>query len=348
MFYVVLYFCFMLAGYFLGSKLRARKEQMGFVGVIMLFCVSLLVFVMGIKMGSNEEVINNLGTIGVQSVIITLILWTGSVLGVVALRKILGMNKFALTRAQQAELAQGMPSKKGMETDLQGVESVSISTSGAGEEEKKGSGNLMTILIIIFVILGLAVGYLVVRPYVADKETFEVISGNIMTAGLCLMMCSVGFDMGIEGTVIGYLKQAGVRVLLFPMTVILGTTVSGVVISLIFKDLSLAESLAIGYGFGWYTFAPISIANAGFIMASAIAFLSNVIRELGGIVLVPILAKKIGYIEVASLPGVASMDVCLPIVEKATRQDIIVYSFVIGLSEGTLVPLLVNLALGLA
>lgn len=334
MFYVVLYFCFMLAGYFMGSKLRTKKDKMGFVSTIMLFCVSLLVFIMGIKMGSNEEVIDNLGTIGVQSVIITLILWTCAMLSVTLLRKVLGMNKFGLTKAQQLEL----------ETQVQEAQAAGSSA----EEEKQSSGNLMTILIIIFVILGLAVGYLVVRPYVADKETFETISGNIMTVGLCLMMWSVGFDMGLEGTVVSYLKQAGFRVLLFPVAVILGTTVAGVIISVIFGELSVAEALAISYGFGWYTFAPISIANAGFVMASAIAFLSNVIRELGGIVLVPILAKRAGYIEVATLPGVASMDVCLPIVERATRQDIIVYSFVIGFSEGTLVPLLVNMALSLA
>ena len=162
------------------------------------------------------------------------------------------------------------------------------------------------------------------------------------------MLWSVGLDMGLSGTILTYLKEAGLRVLLFPVAVILGTTVAGVIISMIFSELSVAESLAIGYGFGWYTFAPISIANAGFMMASAIAFLSNVIRELGGIVLVPLLAKKIGYIEVATLPGVASMDVCLPIVERATRQDIVVYSFIIGFSEGVLVPVLVNMALGLA
>ena len=59
------------------------------------------------------------------------------------------------------------------------------------------------------------------------------------------------------------------------------------------------------------------------------------------------LAKKIGYIEVASLPGVAGMDILIPIIEKATRQDIIVYSFAIGTMESLLVPLLVPLVIGL-
>lgn len=168
-----------------------------------------------------------------------------------------------------------------------------------------------------------------------------------MTVGLCLLMLSIGFDMGLEGTVLIFLKQAGFRVFVFPVVVILSTTVGGVFIGMIYDNLTIGESLAVCYGFGWYTFAPIAISNAGHIMAGAISFLHNVIRELTGIVLIPILAKKIGYIEVTSIPGVAAMDVCLPIVEKSTRQDIIIYSFMIGFSQAIFVPLLVNMALAL-
>ena len=136
--------------------------------------------------------------------------------------------------------------------------------------------------------------------------------------------------------------------LVFPVVVILATTVGGFVISLIYSDLSIGESLAICYGFGWYTFAPIAISNAGYVMAGAISFLHNVIRELAGIVLMPILAKRIGYLEVAAIPGVAAMDVCLPIIERVTRQDIIIYSFLIGFSQAIFVPVLVNMALAFA
>ena len=41
------------------------------------------------------------------------------------------------------------------------------------------------------------------------------------------------------------------------------------------------------------------------------------------------------------------MDIGLPIVEKATRQDIIVYSFAVGILQSLLVPLLVPLVIGL-
>lgn len=62
--------------------------------------------------------------------------------------------------------------------------------------------------------------------------------------------------------------------------------------------------------------------------------------------LIPVVAKKIGYIETTGMPGAAAMDVCLPIVEKSTRSDIAVYSFVSGVTLSILVPVLVPLILG--
>ena len=330
--YVALYMGILALGYFLGSKLRDKRDKMGFLDGLTNFCVSLLVFVMGIKMGSNEEVIANLGTIGIQSVVITVVLAVITVAAVTMARILLGMNKYALTKKQQAELG---------EKGVGGGNEAAEADAGAGS-------NLMTILIIAFTIIGLILGYFVVRNSAGLMAAFEVSNGHIMTVGLCLLMLSIGLGMGLDGTVLTYLKQAGFRVLVFPVVVIAATTAGGFVVSLIYSELSIGESLAICYGFGWYTFAPIAISNAGYVMAGAISFLHNVIRELSGIVLMPILAKRIGYLEVAAIPGVAAMDVCLPIVERVTRQDIIIYSFLIGFSQAIFVPILVNMALAFA
>lgn len=332
--YVALYMGVLAFGYFLGSKLRDKKEKMGFLDALTNFCVSLLVFVMGIKMGSNEEVIANLGTIGIQSVVITVVLAVITIAGVTMARILLGMNKYALTRAQQEQLGE--------------MGNGSVDGNAQNGEAAEGGSNLMTILILAFTVIGLILGYFVVRNSVRLMAAFDASNGHIMTVGLCLLMLSIGLGMGLDGTVLTYLKQAGFRVLVFPVVVIAATTVGGFVVSLIYKDLSVGESLAICYGFGWYTFAPIAISNAGYVMAGAISFLHNVIRELAGIVLMPILAKRIGYLEVASIPGVAAMDVCLPIVERVTRQDIIIYSFLIGFSQAIFVPILVNMALAFA
>lgn len=323
--YVALYWSVMLIGYFIGSKLRPKAHQFNFMGTVMLVCISLLVLLMGIRMGSNEEVINNLGSIGFMALGITIALMLGGVLAITVTRKILKINKQGLLVGQEIEEQQ--------EAD------------GDNREEEKSS-NAMTWAIIIFVIAGLLLGYFVVRTQVEDIDRFNEISGTVMTVGLSIMLTVIGFDMGLAGTVVKHLKTIGLRVIAFPIAVFIGTTVVGLLLSL-FLDFSVKELLAISYGFGWYTFAPVAISNAGYVIAGAVSFMHNVFRELGGIVLIPILAKKIGYIEVTALPGVAAMDIGLPIVEKATRQDIIVYSFAIGILQSLLVPMLVPLVIGL-
>ena len=343
--YVALYWGFMLLGYFFGSKLRKHQEKLGFINGVMLVCISLLVLLMGIRMGANEEVIRNLGSIGVQALIITVLLMAGAVLSVTVARKLLGMDKHGFLKIK------GCPSEAGLAC---GREAAAVDTQTAappkGEETQKeeggGNSNLMSWMILISVAAGLLAGYFVVGKRITDIDAFDSLTGWMMTAGLCVLLHVIGIDMGVSGTVVKQLKNIGPRIIAFPVAVVLGTTVTAVLIGLVFDNLTVRESLAISYGFGWYTFAPITITNAGHVVAGAVSFMHNVFREMSGIVLIPVLAKYIGYIEVTALTGVAGMDICLPIVERATRQEIIVYSFAIGVVESFLVPFLTPLALG--
>lgn len=152
-------------------------------------------------------------------------------------------------------------------------------------------------------------------------------------------------DLGLDGTVIANFRRVGLRILAFPAAVIIGTLIGALAVCPLLA-LSLRECLAVGCGFGWYTLAPGIIMEAGHLTASAVSFLHNVMRELFSIILIPLVAKKIGYIETTGMPGAAAMDVCLPIVEKSTRSDIAVYSFVSGVIMSILVPVLVPLMIG--
>ncbi|WP_160200590.1 MULTISPECIES: lysine exporter LysO family protein [Anaerotruncus] len=329
--YVLLYLTCMIICYFVASKLRNHREILSkIINVVTLASVFMLVLMMGMRMGSNEEIIASLGTIGLQAFIFTIVVVIGGVFSVMAARKLLGIDKFGRLKAQA----------KGQTND-----EIAESEAEADTEEGGGSAALMTWLIIIAVVLGLLFGYFYLRVNVADIDGFNDKVGNVMTLGLCIMIGSIGFDMGLSGTVIAQVKHIGFRVLIFPAAVIVGTAVSSVIMSF-FLPLSVRECIAIGFGFGWYTFAPVAISSAGHVMAGAVSFMHNVFRETFGIILLPILAKKIGYIEACSLPGVAAGDMGLSLVEKALRPDIVVYSFAIGMSESILIPLLVTLAIG--
>lgn len=335
--YVALYLSCMALGYFLGNRTREKFASLsGIANGIMLVSVSILVFLMGIRMGSNEEIIQNLGNIGLMSLLFTVVVVTGGILSVTAARKLFGIDKYGRLKHQE------------LSCESEALKDFCNGTEMEGEPEQNGhdSVGIMTFLIVIFVVLGILFGYFYIRVHVADVEGFNADASYAMTAGLCVLMASIGFDMGRTGTVAAQIKQIGARVLIFPIAVIIGTGLSSAALSLFLTELTLRECLAIGFGFGWYTFAPVTISGAGHVMAGAVSFMHNVIRETCGIILIPILAKRIGYIEVCSLPGVASADIGVTLVEKSTRADIIIYSFAIGISESLLIPFLVTVSIG--
>lgn len=333
MVYIALYWGVLVVGYFLGYKNRSTRAGEAAADVVMTISIGFLLFIMGLRMGSNESIISNLGNIGWISALITLLLWAGAVIAITLTRKILGIDKWGFVKGGKDD------------TDIIVNE---IEEFEAEEEEKAEENNIMVKVTLIGVVIGLIIGFFWLRHVFTQAEyvKFTDITGYLMTAGLCIMMFVIGYGMGLSGTVIKQFKHTGARVLAIPVAILIGTTVMALVIGLILSQISIRESLAIAYGFGWYTFAPITITNAGHELAGAISFLYNIFRELGGIVLIPMLANKIGYIEVTSLPGSASMDVCLPIIQRATRDEIVAYSFIVGLTDALLTTILVPLVIG--
>lgn len=197
----------------------------------------------------------------------------------------------------------------------------------------------MTIGILVSVVLGVLFGRFLM------PETFYLVSGDLLIVGLCVLLFFVGIDLGRDGTVVASFKKVGARVLVFPFAIIIGTLLFAFLISLVLP-ITARESMAVSAGLGWYTLAPIILSEYS-AEISALSFMYNVMRELLGIILIPFVAKYIGFIECVGLPGSASMDVCLPIVERATSPNITIYSFVSGVVMSISVPILVPLLIGL-
>lgn len=320
---LVLYLGITFVGYIIGSKIRDKKDKLSWTGKVQTVAIIILVLLMGMRMGSNEEITANLSTIGISALLITLVIMGMAIGAIFITRKLLGIDKYGR-----------------MQDKNQPAESET-----AGEHEESGM-NMMTIYIVIAVIVGMAFGYFAIRQmFEGNMAAFDEFAGLGIKVGLCMLLIFVGMDLGLDGTVVENFKNVGFRILIFPIVTIIGTLGGGVVVSF-FLELSLKECLAIAAGFGWYTLAPGIIMEAGYLTASAVAFLHNVMRELLSIIFIPLIAKKIGFIETTGMPGAAAMDVCLPIVEKSTRSDIAVYSFVSGVILSILVPVLVPLIIG--
>lgn len=324
----------MLAAYIIAAKNRHRADKLSFVQKALMPVVYILVLIMGLRMGVNEQVTSNLGTIGIQSLIITVFAVVGSMVFITGVRKIMQMDKYGNLKAKTG-------TKVAAEDEAMG--------SAAGDDQKLSKADILSTCIILgLVVVGMLIGYFIIAgmmPQILGE--FDVISGHSLTVFLCCLLFCVGFDLGMQGTVISSIREVGVRALAFPFAAVIGSIIIGTAASMFF-GFTMREGIAISAGFGWYTYAPTVIASAGseFMVASAVSFMHNVIREVAGIVLIPILAKKIGYLEMTGIPGVAAMDVCMPIVERSCRHDTVVYSFAVGLLMCIVTSLLVPLAMG--
>ncbi len=335
---LLLYWSFMIAAYIIAAKNRHRADKLAFIQKALMPVVYILVLIMGLRMGVNEQVTSNLGTIGIQSLVITIFAVGGSMAAITGVRKLMKMDKYGNLKTRSS-------SESGSGSDHDGNDI----SSGSPEDQKLSKSDIMsTVIILGLVVIGMLAGYFIIAGMMPQHlDEFDVISGHSLTAFLCVLLFCVGFDLGMQGTVISNIKEVGVRALAFPFAAVAGSLIIGTAASMLF-GFTMREGLAISAGFGWYTYAPTVIASAGseFMVASAVSFMHNVIREVSGIVLIPILAKKIGYLEMTGIPGVAAMDVCMPIVERSCRHDTVVYSFSVGLLMCIVTSLVVPLAMG--
>lgn len=310
---ILLYWSFMVLAFFLSRALKKRGIVLPWVSSLMMMTTFALCFIMGLRMGSDEEITSKLGTIGLISAAVSVCAVFGSMLFISITRKIFGMNRYG---------------------DLiRDVKGGKTSENAAASEENTKLDLKSTLMILGLVVGGMLVGAFFISARSPEfLERFDSVSSFLLTALLCVLLFFVGFDLGARDGLLSELKSIGFRVFAFPVAAVLGSAVLGTA-SCMALGFGAREGLAISLGFGWYTYAPAVIARAGseYLMASAVSFMHNVIRETAGLVLIPLAAKKIGYIEATSIPGVAASDVCLSIVGRACRPDTMVYSFACGI-----------------
>ena len=341
---LALYIALTIIGYLTGSKCKKAGKIPGHIGMYQNIAITVLVFCMGSRIGANKQIAQSLDTIGLYAFIITIFIMGGSVVAVFCFRKLVGFNRYGQHVRKQAQ--------KVLSTDTHSLDTQSIDNhnedatpasdeAGAAEApaDKHFSVNTLTLLILGAVTLGILAGYFVL------PEWFINISGTLLSVFLCMLLFFVGIDMGIDGTLVENFKSAGWRIICIPFVVIIGSVVGGAIGGLILP-MSVQDGLCISGGFAWYSLAPVMLMDYS-VKVSAMSFMHNVMRELISILVIPLVARRIGYIESISVAGSVAMDVCLPIVERSTSPNVAVYSFITGATVSASVPILTTLFMSL-
>ena len=336
--------------------MKKRGIEAPWIGKAQILVIILLVFLMGSRIGANEQILESLDTIGLVAFAYTLIIFVFAAAGFFVTRKALGFDRYGIRRVdrkpEEVEEVGEVAASAEMDSVSGGIEasgtgevaaSAEIEPKNEAPESSEASEpskiNWLTVLIVIFVVIGILAGYLVL------PESFMAHTGNLMTLTLCMLLITIGIDVGTDGTIGQNFKSAGWRIFVFPFASMVSMMIGALFASLVLP-MGVQDSMCVGAGFAWYSLAPVMLAEYS-ARISAISFMHNVFREVLGMLLVPIVARKIGYIESFSLPGSPSMDVCLPVIEKSTSSDVAVYSFICGAILSASVPVLISIFMSL-
>lgn len=198
----------------------------------------------------------------------------------------------------------------------------------------------MTWFIMAALVLGIVFGRWVM------PGSWETQLDNVTTAALCLMLLGVGIDIGSRKETWRRLWAMGIRVLIVPVLVCAGS-LAGALLAGVVLGLPANESTAIGAGFGWYSLSGVLLAKIYSVETGALAFLTNVSRELMAFLLIPLLAARLGKMAAVAPGGATTMDTTLPLIARVTDPDTAIIALVNGTVLSSLVPVLVPLLINL-
>lgn len=188
---------------------------------------------------------------------------------------------------------------------------------------------------------GLIFGYLFLDTGV--KDTLDL----ILMSALDVMIFIAGIEIGSNR---GILKRicnlhSALLALAIPSAVACGSIFGALLLGHI-AGLSAYDSLLVGGGLGWYSFSSVVISAMYSTEIGTVAFLANMMREISGFFLIPLLVRVHKFLALAP-SGAATMDSGLPVVIKYTNLHVGMYSFINGLVLTIIVPVLISWLLSL-
>lgn len=193
----------------------------------------------------------------------------------------------------------------------------------------------------VSLVSGLIFGYLFLDTDV--KDTLDL----ILMSALDVMIFIAGIEIGSNR---GILKRicnlhSALLALAIPLAVACGSICGALLLGHI-AGLSAYDSLLVGGGLGWYSFSSVVISAMYSTEIGTVAFLANMMREISGFFLIPLLVRVHKFLALAP-SGAATMDSGLPVVIKYTNLHVGMYSFINGLVLTLIVPVLISWLLSL-
>lgn len=192
-----------------------------------------------------------------------------------------------------------------------------------------------SIIIIGFFVIGIISGLYHIVPQ-------DLTNSNLSYYTLCVLMLCVGISVGSDTKTLKNIRHLNPRLILLPLTTIVGTLTGCSVASCLLAHRTLADCLAIGSGMGYYSLSSIFITQYRGAELGTIALLANIFREIITLLCAPLIAKYFGLLAPIATGGATTMDTTLPIITRVSAQKLIFVSIFHGFVTDFSVPFLVT------
>lgn len=191
---------------------------------------------------------------------------------------------------------------------------------------------LESLTIFFALIIGFVCGLLPLAIWQYNQIISEVI--------LVILLILVGIQLRSNNITVKQIviNQVGITTTLI---VILSTLLGGWIAAYLLK-LPVNTSMAMSAGFGWYSLSGILMTEAQGAVVGSITFLSDILRELCAIMLIPSLIRRY-KLTALGICGATSMDFTLPMLQKGGGIMMVPPAIVQGFLLTLIMPILMTL-----
>ena len=200
-----------------------------------------------------------------------------------------------------------------------------------------------SLIVVGFFVLGCLLGWLGWIP-----ET--LLEQDLSMYVLYLLMFQVGISIGCDKQLKNILQSIRPKLLLVPLATITGTLIASALVGLFISRWTVADCLAVGSGFAYYSLSSILITQLkeptlGVQLAAelgTIALMANIIREIFALLGAPLFVKYFGRLAPICAGGATTMDTTLPIITRYAGKDLVFVSIFHGILVDFTVPFFVS------
>ncbi len=280
--------------------------------------IYLLLFFFGVQVGANEQVVGNLDTLGMKALIVAV---AGSLGSCVA--------AWGLSRWVFLSVEKGQPGN----TNLSGRKNILL------EIVKYATGFITAGFFAVGCVCG-----------VSGLVPGQLCGGKISMYVLYALMAQVGMSIGCDRRLKEMLTSLSPKLFLLPAGTIVGTLVAVAALNPVMRDMHLADCMAVGAGFGYYSLSSVLITQikepaVGAVVAAqlgTIALMANIMREIITLLFAPAIRKIFGILAPISTGGATSMDSTLPVITAVCGKEMVFISIFHGVLVDFSVPFLVT------